>query len=370
MKSILKDEKYKKWLLDLKSKIRSAQVKAAIKVNTELLMLYWDMGAGIVEKQKTAKWGEGLVEQLSKDLIEEFPDMKGFSKSNLKYIKQWYSFYNQIDEEISQQIVGQLVQQPVSQLHELSIRQQAVAQLTQIPWGHNIAIITKCKDREEALFYVQNTIEHSWSRSVLVHQIESGLFERKGKAVNNFTLNLPKPQSDLALETIKDPYIFDFLSLTEQYDEKDLENALVEHITKFLLELGAGFAYVGRQVPLQVGESDFFIDLLFYHLKLRCYVVIELKTGKFEPEHAGKLNFYVTAVDRQLKNESDQPTIGMLICKTKDKIVAEYSLSDIKKPIGVSEYDLTRSLPKKFKSSLPSIKEIEAELGGNNRKRE
>ena len=216
------------------------------------------------------------------------------------------------------------------------------------------------------MYYVQGTIIHNWSRSVLVHQIESGLYNREGKSPNNFSVALPKPQSDLAKQTLKDPYIFDFLTLTWEHDEKELENALVEHITKSLLELGAGFAYVGRQVPLRVGKSDFYIDLLFYHLKLRSYVVIELKTTAFEPEFAGKLNFYLTAVDRQVRSEQDNPTIGILICKKKDKIIAEYALSDIRKPIGVSEYKLIHSLPKKIQSSLPSIKEIEKELGSKN----
>ncbi|MFH1287588.1 MAG: PDDEXK nuclease domain-containing protein [bacterium] len=341
------DQNYIKWLSAIKAKVRQAQLKAAVKVNIELLMFYWELGADIVNKQSEAKWGDGLIDQLSKDLSSEFPDMKGFSRSNLMYVKKWYLFYSQHNA---------IVQQPVGQIGQ---------QITNIPWGHNIAIITKCKNIKEAMFYVQNTIKHNWSRAVLVHQIEWGLFRREGKAVSNFSRTLPAPQSDLAIQTLKDPYIFDLLSLTGQYNEKDLENALVGHITKFLLELGTGFAYVGRQVPLCVGKSDFFIDLLFYHLKLRCYVVIELKTVAFQPEFAGKLNFYVTAVDRQLKSESDRPTIGIIICKTKDKVVVEYALSDIKKPIGVSEYRLTQSLPKKFKSSLPSIKDIEAELSGD-----
>ncbi|MFH1798149.1 MAG: PDDEXK nuclease domain-containing protein [Candidatus Omnitrophota bacterium] len=342
MNVVLNNKEYKQWLLELKNKIQKAQIKAAIKVNTELLLLYWEMGADIVKKQKNAKWGEGFIEQLSSDLMREFPDMKGFSRSNLMYIRQWYLFYSS-DKAIVQQLVGQLVE---------------------IPWGHNIAIITKCENVKEALYYVQNTIKHNWSRNVLVHQIESGLINRERKSINNFAMTLPKPQSDLARQTLKDPYVFDFLNMTGDCREKEMEDALVEHITKFLLELGAGFSYMGRQIRLEVGESEFFIDLLFYHVRLHCYVVVELKTGKFEPEHAGKLNFYVTAVDRQLKSASDQPTIGILICKTKDKIVAEYALSDIKKPIGVSQYQLTKSLPKKFKSSLPSIKEIEAGLNG------
>ena len=359
MKSnLIYDKNYKNWLVDIKIKIRSAQLKAVVKVNNELLGLYWQLGADIVEKQTHSKWGDGFLLQLSKDLTIEFPDMKGFSISNLKYIKQWYKFYNQ-KKILSQQAVGLIAKKPVS---TNQISQQPIEQIIQIPWGHNIAIITKCKNIKEALYYVQNTITHNWSRSVLVHQIERNLYKREGKFINNFVLTLPKPQSDIAEQTLKDPYIFDFLSMTKEYDERELENAIVNHVTQFLLELGAGFAYIGKQVALKVGEREFFIDLLFYHIKLHCYVVIELKTVDFEPEHTGKLNFYLKAVDSQLRTEDDKPTIGILICKKKDKVVAEYSLSDIHKPIGVSQYQLTHSLPKKFKSSLPTIGEIEAEL--------
>lgn len=334
------DKEYKVWLADIKAKVRSAQIKAALSVNTELLKLYWGMGADIVARQKNAKWGDSLLLRLSKDLMTEFPDMKGFSERNLKYIRQWFLFYSK----------GK------------AIGQQVVAQITQIPWGHNIVIISKCRSAEEALFYVQSTIRHSWSRSVLVHQMESGLFKREGKAVTNFPLTLPKPQSDLAHQTLKDPYVFDFLSMSRDYNERDLENKLIEHLTSFLLELGAGFAFIGRQVPVQVGGREFFIDLLFYHTRLHCHVVVELKTGDFEPEYAGKLNFYIKAVDSRLRKEGDQPTIGLLLCKSRDKLVAEYSLSDIHKPIGVSEYQLTHALPKNMKSSLPTIEEIEKEL--------
>lgn len=225
-----------------------------------------------------------------------------------------------------------------------------------------MVIISKCKNYSEAIFYVNNIIQNNWSRSVLTHQIENGLYQREGKAINNFELTLPKVNSDLARETLKDPYIFDFLTLTKEYTERDLENSLVEHITKFLLELGAGFAYIGRQVKIQVGERDFYIDLLFYHARLHCYVVIELKTIEFEPEHAGKLNFYIKAVDEKLRQNGDEATIGILLCKSKDKFVAEYALSDINKPIGISEYQLTQSLPEKLKGSLPTIEELELEL--------
>jgi len=367
---ITSNKEYKNWLAELKIKVRTAQLKAAVRVNKELLTLYWELGADIVSKQSDAKWGDRFLQQLSKDLVEEFPEMKGFSERNLKYIRQWYSFYASTTNAIGQQPVAQITKQLVSQSPKVSngeqtvdlISKQAAALIRQIPWGHNIAIITKCKNIEEALFYIQNTIENGWSRSILIHKIESGLFQREGSSVNNFALTLPEPQSDLARQTIKDPYVFDFLSMTKDYNERDLESALVNHLTQFLLELGAGFAYMGRQIQINVGEREFFLDLLFYHTRLHCYVVVELKTVDFEPEFAGKLNFYIKAADKIFKSERDQPTIGILLCKKKDKLVAEYALSDIHKPIGVSEYQLTQSLPDSLKPSLPSIEEIEREF--------
>ena len=348
--ALIQNKTYYSWLKELKHKVRLVQIKAAVKVNSELLQFYWELGQDIADKQRNAKWGDGFLKQLSIDLSSEFPDMKGFSLSNLKYIKQWYLFYSQ---EIgkSQQAVGQ---KPIAK--------QAVSQLVQIPWGHNIAIISKCKNLDEALFYIQKTIQNNWSRSVLTHHIESDLFKREGKAITNFKATLPEPQSDLARETLKDPYNFDFLTLTEKHNEKELENALINHVTKFLLELGAGFSYIGQQYKLEVSGDEFFIDLLFYHVKLHCYVVVELKAVKFKPEFAGKLNFYVSAVDGILKSEQDNTSIGILICKSKNDTVVEYALKDVHKPIGVSEYIITKNLPDEFKSSLPSIEDIEAEL--------
>lgn len=253
MKSnLILNKEYKTWLAELKLKVRNAQLKAAVKVNTDLLLFYWDLGTDIV-----AKWGEGFLVQLSKDLISEFPDMKGFSLSNLKYIKQWYLFYSG-GKVISQQPVGQITKHPVSQSQDNAIGQQPVAQITQIPWGHNIVIISKCKNIKESLFYVHNTLAHNWSRDVLVHQIESGLYKREGKSITNFSLTLPKPQSDLAQQTLKNPYIFDFLSMRKDYDERDLEISLISHVTQFLLELGAGFSFLGKQVPVQVGNEGVF----------------------------------------------------------------------------------------------------------------
>ena len=334
------NEAYKTWLTDLKNRFRQVQLKAVVKVNSELLNFYWMLGHEIVEKQKSTNWGEKFLDQLSKDLMAEFLEIKGFSRRNLFYIKKWYLFFSS-----SEQIV-----------------QQAVALITQIPWGHNVVIISKCKSVQEAIFYVQNTIVQNWSRNVLLHQIEADLYERKGKAINNFDSTLPKPQSDLAKQTLKDPYIFDFISLTDDYNEKELEKELTDHISNFLLELGAGFAYLGKQVRISVGERDFYLDLLFYHTRLHAYVVIELKSGDFEPEYAGKMNFYLKTVDSQFKKENDNHSIGILLCKTKDKTIVEYALSDLNKPIGVSEYQLVTSLPENLKSSLPTIAELENEL--------
>ena len=283
---------------------------------------------------------------MSKDLRKTFPNMSGFLVQNLKSIRYWYKFYS--SDENGLQAVSQM------ELIEKIIKS--------IPWGHNQRIMYKCKNIAEALFYAQKTMDNGWSRTVLEHQIDSGLYDRQGKAITNFQLKLPEPQSDLAEQTLKNPYNFDFLTLREKYDEKELEDALINQITQFLLELGTGFSYLGRQVHLHVGESDFYMDLLFYHVRLHCYVVVELKTEKFKPEFAGKLNFYVTAVNKQMKTEKDNPTIGILICKDKDDVVAEYALDDISQPIGIAEYELTKVLREEFKSSLPTVEEIESEL--------
>lgn len=329
---------YNNILEDLKSKFKSAQIRASIKVNSELLEFYWYLGKRIIEVQSNYKWGSKFLENLSKDLSKAFPNVKGFSKRNLEFIRKWVSFW---DNEIAKQVVSQIFQ---------------------IPWGHNIVIIQKCKSIDEAIFYVKNTIENGISRNVLVHQIESGLFYRQNKAINNFEKTLPPIQSDLAKEITKDPYIFDFLALSDEYKEKELENALIDNIKEFLLELGNGFAFVGKQYKLEVSNQEFRIDLLFYHLKLHSYIVIELKNDEFKPEYAGKLNFYVSIVDDKLKTKIDNPTIGILICKSKDDLIVEYALRDINKPIGVSEYKLTKDLPKELKETLPSIEEIKRQF--------
>jgi predicted nuclease of restriction endonuclease-like (RecB) superfamily len=329
---------YADWLADLKNRIHSAQQRATLAVNRELVALYWQIGRDILTRQAQQGWGAKVIDRLAHDLRTAFPDMKGFSRANLMYMRAFAEAWP--DAEIVQQAVGQL------------------------PWGHNVVLLTRLKDPQQRLAYAQGAIEHGWSRNVLNIHIETRRLERSGKAVTNFDVRLPKPQSDLAHESLKDPYRLDFLGLGREADERAIENALVKHVTEFLLELGAGFAFVGRQVLLDVGGDEFFIDLLFYHLKLRCYVVVELKAGKFKPEHLGQLGFYMTAVDRQVKHEQDNTTIGLLLCKSKNKVVAEYALGDKSQPMGIAEYKLLESLPAELQTSLPSIEQIEQELAG------
>ena len=363
---------FKSWVSQLKQDIRSAQIKAAIKVNTELLRLYWRMGADICEKQKSASWGDGWLKELSRELMTEFPDMKGFSHRNLQYIRQWYLFYTQ-ENTIVQQVVAQLedvnVQQPVAKLDD-DMRQQPVAQISEdvffsVPWGHHLYIISQCKDVSRAVFYLKKTVENGWSRAVLLNYLDANLYERQGKAVNNFNRLLANPQSELAAQTLKDPYNFDFLTLDGEYRERELEHALTHNVTRFLLELGTGFAFVGSQVPLQVGEDTVYPDLLFYHLELRCYVVVELKVTKFKGEHLGQLGVYVSAVNHIKKKPTDNPTIGLLICKTKNNVMAQYALESTNQPIGISEYQLSKLMPEHIQSQLPTIEDIEATLSDN-----
>jgi len=331
-------EGYADWLADLKGRIHSAQQRATLAVNRELVLLYWQIGCDILARQAKQGWGAKVIDRLAQDLRASFPEMKGFSPRNLKYMRAFAEAWP--DAEFVQ------------------------GALAQLPWYHQLALLDKLADPESRRWYAAKAIEHNWSRNVLVMQIETRLLERSGTAVTNFDACLPKPQSDLARESLKDPYRFDFLGLSEEAQEREIENALVKHVTKFLLELGAGFAFVGRQVLLDVGGDEFFIDLLFYHLKLRCYVVIEIKGGKFKPEHLGQLGFYMTAVDRQVKDKHDNPTIGLLLCKSKNKIVAEYALGDKTQPMGIAEYKLLESLPAELQTSLPSIEQIERELAG------
>jgi len=334
MKLKKQDKEYLIWLDNLKSRIRTTQIKAALSANSELIKLYWDIGKDIFEKQEIKSWGNSIVENLSKDLKSEFPNMKGFSRRNLFYMKKFYDFYKSDFEKV----------------------QQLVAQ---IPWGHNILMISKSQSINEAIFYLNETLENSWSRDVLDMQIGSGLYKRKGNAITNFSQSLPQPSSDLANQTLKDPYLFDFLTLKKDADEKSIEEQLTKHITHFLLELGKGFAFIGRQYHLEIGRKDYYIDLLFYHTKLRCYVVIELKTNEFKAEYAGKLNFYLSAVDETLKSKEDNQTIGILLCKERNKIEAEYALRGMSQPIGVAEFKLSKAIPNEIKSELPTIEEIE-----------
>lgn len=329
---------YAELLAALKERIRAAQLRAVIAVNHELVTLYWHIGKEIIERQGKQGWGAKVVERIARDLHREFPGMGGFSRSNLLYMRAFAEAYPKVS--IVQQLVGQ------------------------IPWGHNVLLLAKVKKPEHRLWYVQATIANGWSRAVLDAQVVTHAHRRQGKTVTNFKRTLPPERSDLAQQTLKDPYIFEFLNIAAEMRERDLELALVGHIQRVLLELGAGFAFVGRQVPLKVGRKDYFLDLLFYHLKLRCYVVVELKMEPFEPEHAGKMNFYLTAVDEQLRHPDDKPSIGLLLCKDNDKLVVEYALRDVAKPIGVAEWRtrLVATLPKGLRGTLPSVKEIEREL--------
>jgi len=332
-------EGYSDWLSDLKGRIHGAQQRATLAVNRELVLLYWQIGHDILTRQTQQGWGTKVIERLALDLRAAFPRMKGFSPRNLKYMRAFAQAWP--DTAIVQEVLAQL------------------------PWYHQLALLDKLPGPETRRWYAAKAIEHNWSRNTLVMQIEGRLLERSGKAVSNFESFLPKPQSDLARESLKDPYRFDFLGLGADAHEREIETALVRHVTDFLLELGAGFAFVGKQVLLNVGGDEFFIDLLFYHLKLRCYVVVELKAGKFKPEHLGQLGFYLAAVDGQVKDPLDSPTIGLLLCSSKNKVVAEYALRDNTRPIGVAEYQLVESLPAELQTSLPSIEQIERELAGD-----
>ncbi|AUT66590.1 PDDEXK nuclease domain-containing protein [Paraburkholderia terrae] len=327
---------YRNWLAELKQRVERARQRAAASINRELVTLYWQIGRDILARQQQQGWGARVVDQLARDLKAAFPDMKGFSPRNLKYMRALAQAWPE----------PEFVQQPVAQL----------------PWSHVVTLLDKLDDRDQRHWYAHKSLEHGWSRSVLAMQIETGAHARTGNAITNFEERLPPPQSDLAREALKDPYLFDFLNLTEDAQERDIEQALTRHITRFLLELGAGFAFVGRQYRLEVGGDEFFIDLLFYHLKLRCYVVVELKTTPFRPEYAGQLNFYLSAIDAQVKAPEDQPTIGLLLCKEKNRLVAEYALRGVAKPMGVAEYQLLREVPPSLETTLPSIREIEAEL--------
>lgn len=369
-KGLQKNKVYTTWLSTIKEQIRLAQIKTAIVVNKELLNIYWHIGKEICEQEELSNWGDGLIEQLSIDLLKEFPEVKGFSRTNLYYIKKWYIFYAK--NEFVPQLVGQMKHKPskdiivpqlVGQLQKNTSKNEMLPQLVAIiPWGHHREIISKCSTIKEATFYINETAKNNWSRSVLVAQIESKLYKRKGKSINNFDATLPKLQSDLANETFKNPYTFDLLGLPTKITERELENTLIQNIKTFLLELGQGFAYIGKQFPIQVNGDAFYIDLLFYHTRLHCYVVVELKVEDFKPEFVGKLNFYINAVDAQIKSKEDKSTIGLLLCKTPNRVIVEYALKNLKAPLGVSEYKVQADLPKEMQKQLPTIDALKKQL--------
>ncbi len=330
---------YRQGLEDIKRRIQSAQTRAVLAANTELLQLYWDIGRQLAQWQKERDWGTAVVEQMATDLQSAYPGIKGFSRPSLFAMRQFYAFFSPRFGQF------EFVSQPVRQ----------------IPWGHIRTLLVKVKSVDEALLYAQACVDNGWSRSVLTLQVEQRYHERIGQAASNFAKALPAPQSELVQQSLKDPYVFDFLTLQADAVERDIENQLVAHITRFLLELGKGFAFLGRQYALQVNGHDYFLDLLFYHARLKCYVVIELKAGAFKPEYVGKLNFYLSAVDDLLRTEGDQPTIGLILCKDKDHLDVEYALRDVHKPMGVSSF-ITKDIPLDVQSQLPSVQEIEDEL--------
>lgn len=327
---------YAALLEEIKGRIRAAQVRASLAVNRELVSLYWQIGREILARQREAGWGARVVERLAQDLHGEFPGMRGLSRTNLLYMRSFAEAWG--DDPIVQQLVGQ------------------------IPWGHNTVLLDKLKDRDERLWYAGQVVQHGWSRNVLLHQIETGLHHRQGQAVTNFERTLPASHSTAAAELLKDPYNFDFLGLAPTIEERDLEHALLAHVRDFLLELGVGFALVGSQYRLEVAGQDYQLDLLFFHVRLRCYVVVELKMGAFVPEYAGKMNFYLSVVDEQLRQPEHEPSIGLILCKERNRVIVEYSLRGATKPIGVAEYRLTDELPRQLEGNLPTPAELEQEL--------
>jgi predicted nuclease of restriction endonuclease-like (RecB) superfamily len=363
------DEGYIQWITDIKQRFRQSQIKAAVRVNTAMLEFYWSVGRDLVTLRAEERWGAGVVKQFALDMRQAFPDETGFSDTNVKYMKRWYLFY--YEKVIKGQQVVDLIGHQVGDELEVAISQRVIDEKGQqvvdqlqfpdlfgsIPWGCHILVFSKCKSLDEALFYINRVVDEGWSRSRLENQVAANLFGSQGAAITNFEQTLPAPQSQLAKEILKDPYNFGFLAMNKEYEEKDMEDALVDNVTQFLLELGKGFSYVGRQMELQMpGGQTFFPDLLFYHIPQHRYVVIELKVVKYIPEFAGKLNFYVTAVDELLRGEDDNPTVGLIICKSTDKTVVEWSLRDIKKPLGVSSYQLEEVVER-------TVKELEMKKG-------
>jgi predicted nuclease of restriction endonuclease-like (RecB) superfamily len=348
---------YSGLLAEIRQRIQSAQTRAMLGVNAELIRLYWEIGQMLDARQKSEGWGAAVIPRLARDIRNDLPEVKGFSERN---IKRMLAFFREYCDLVPRPVAPGAAKVP-----------QAVALfssdvLLALPWGHHLLLMEKIKDAETRCWYMQATLSNGWSRNVLQMQIDTVAHVRQGKATSNFALRLPLPQSDLAQQALKDPYLFDFLTLAEPFRERELETGLVSHLEKFLLELGQGFAFVGRQYHIDIGEQDFYIDLLFFHLRLRCYIVIELKRGAFKPEYAGKMNFYCSVVDDALRHETDTPTIGLILCQQQNEVIAEYALRGVDKPIGVSTFELTRALPSELESSLPTIEQIEQELGCSN----
>jgi predicted nuclease of restriction endonuclease-like (RecB) superfamily len=335
---MLKPLGYDALLVELKKRIQDAQLRAALAINREMILLYWGIGRDILDRQRAEGWGAKIIDRLAADLNSTFPGVKGFGARNLKYMRALAEAYP--DAEFVQQLVAQL------------------------PWGHNVRIIDTVKNTEEREWYIRQAVQNGWSRNVLIHQVESNLFQRQGKALTNFSRTLPEPQSELAQQLIKDPYNFDFLTLGAEIAERDLERGLIKHLRNLILELGKGFAFLGSQYHLEVGDQDFYIDLLFYHVRLHCYVVIELKIEDFKPEFAGKMNFYLSAVDDQIRQPDDNPSIGIILCKGRNEVIVEYALRDTSKPVGVAQYTLTpgRSLPERLQHDLPTVAELSKEF--------
>ncbi|HSU12972.1 PDDEXK nuclease domain-containing protein [Longimicrobium sp.] len=327
---------YEQLLRDIKERISNAQLRAAVSVNRELILLYWEIGREILERQSRAKWGAKVIDRLAADLRAAFPEQTGFSPRNLKYMRKFAAAWT-----------------------DITFVQQLVAQL---PWGHQVVLLDRVDTPEHRVFYARRAAEHGWSRNVLLHQIDSGLVNRQGRAITNFDRTLPPERSDLARELLKSPYSLDFLTLHDAEREQSLERALIAHIRDFLVELGAGFAFVGQQKALRVGRSEYFLDLLFYHLGLRCFVVIELKVGMFEPEYAGKMSFYLAAVDDLMRREGDGPSLGIILCRDRDEVIVEYALRDMGRPIGVSTFDTGARLPDGIRDALPSVERLMAEV--------
>lgn len=367
--TLSKNKEYRNWVKELKHRYLTARLKASVEANRALLEYYWSLGRDIAAKQYANTYGSSFYDTLSHDLRTEIPNEKGFSVTNIKYMYYFYELYSQIVEN-RQQVADDLKDSRLlygadksSNLNRQHSADNLLTEICSIPWDHQCKIVSKCKkDPQKALFFVRKTIENKWGRNVLLNFLNTDLYERSGKAISNFGQTLPTLQSDLAQQVTKDPYVFNFLTLTEDYNERELEDALVANVTKFLVELGTGFAFMGRQYRLQVGQKEIFIDLLFYNTKIHAYCCIELKTGSFDASYLGQLGLYVSAVNHQLKTEQDNPTIGLLICKDKDNIEAQYSLEAYNLPLGISEYELSKLIPAEIKSSLPSIEEIEASL--------